>query len=194
MIKKCVICNVEFKMKYNSTGKYCSYKCANLGRTNRIDKECAVCNKKFDDHSAGVKKYCSKECYYKMKKIRGDKVEWTDGMRERMSERMSGDKNPGYGKPSKLKGIKRPDISGEKHPNYIRGYYLNKEGYKIIGKRTRLHRKIVENFIGRELMEEEIIHHIDGDKQNNNIENLKIVSRKEHIEIHRNEITEGKRK
>ena len=34
------------------------------------------------------------------------------------------------------------------------------------------HRLVVENFIGRELENRETVHHIDGNKQNNSINNL----------------------
>jgi hypothetical protein len=40
------------------------------------------------------------------------------------------------------------------------------------GKRTLVHRNVVENAIGRLLLPNEVVHHIDKNKQNNNIENL----------------------
>jgi len=45
------------------------------------------------------------------------------------------------------------------HPNGVKNYIL-------------LHRFVMENFIGRYLLPEEVVHHIDGDKNNNDIENL----------------------
>ena len=57
------------------------------------------------------------------------------------------------------------------------------EGYiKVNGR--HLHRQVVEKVIGRKLLSNEIVHHIDGDKQNNSPDNLQIVSRSEHIKIH----------
>ncbi len=52
------------------------------------------------------------------------------------------------------------------------------------GRIVREHRAIMENFLGRRLSSDEIIHHIDGNPRNNNIENLSIVSRAEHQKIH----------
>jgi hypothetical protein len=49
------------------------------------------------------------------------------------------------------------------------------------------HRKIMEEFIKRPLKKEELVHHIDGDPWNNNINNLKIVSKEEHLQLHKKE-------
>ena len=59
--------------------------------------------------------------------------------------------------------------------------------YKTItikGKQKRLHRYIMECFLGRELNSEEIVHHKDGNKLNNCIENLELTNRSEHLKKH----------
>lgn len=54
------------------------------------------------------------------------------------------------------------------------------------GKRIRLHRYLVEkHLIEHKLSSNELIHHKDGNPLNNNIENLQIVTRVEHIRIHK---------
>ena len=55
---------------------------------------------------------------------------------------------------------------------------------KINGKHKDEHRAIMENHVGRELDRFELVHHKDEDRCNNRIENLKIVSPKEHSVIH----------
>lgn len=67
------------------------------------------------------------------------------------------------------------------------GWYLKRCGRHI-------HRTIMEEHIGRRLLSSEIVHHIDGNAHNNSIENLKLMSRAEHMSLHRASITEGKRK
>lgn len=53
----------------------------------------------------------------------------------------------------------------------------------------RLHRTIIENYIGRKLTSKEIVHHVNGDRHDNRIENLVIMSRSEHMKIHMEDIS-----
>lgn len=71
-------------------------------------------------------------------------------------------------------------------------YYQNKEGYYQISGATqkkhpsiqsRLHRAIWEFYNGK-IPEGYHVHHKDGDKENNNIENLEVLSPSEHHKIH----------
>ena len=65
--------------------------------------------------------------------------------------------------------------------------YLNLKGYKIIciyGKEIPEHRFIIEKKIGRELHSWEFVHHINGNRADNRIKNLKIMTPKEHARLH----------
>lgn len=46
------------------------------------------------------------------------------------------------------------------------------------------HRIVMENHLGRSLSNEEIVHHIDGNKHNNHISNLEVMSIVEHGKHH----------
>lgn len=46
------------------------------------------------------------------------------------------------------------------------------------------HRRVAEQMVGRPLQSDEIVHHIDHNKRNNAPENLKVLTRREHILEH----------
>ena len=52
------------------------------------------------------------------------------------------------------------------------------------GKNIRKHRLVIAEHLGRELSSDELVHHKDGDKRNNRLENLEILSRSEHVKVH----------
>lgn len=63
---------------------------------------------------------------------------------------------------------------------------LNWAGYKLImvdGKQVREHRYIFEQHIGRKLMKAEEIHHINGIKTDNRIENLVVLDKSSHAKV-----------
>lgn len=60
-------------------------------------------------------------------------------------------------------------------------------GYRKIrvnGKQVREHRYVMEQVLGRSLEPHEVIHHIDGNKLNNDPDNLQICSQSEHMKLH----------
>jgi hypothetical protein len=46
------------------------------------------------------------------------------------------------------------------------------------------HRIVMENYLGRLLLENEVVHHKDGNKRNNVIENLEVLDSREHNRLH----------
>lgn len=71
-----------------------------------------------------------------------------------------------------------PRLSGDRHPGWKGGRHINKNGYVLVSDDERPyileHRKVMAEHIGRPLKRSESVHHIDGDKQNNNISNLQL--------------------
>lgn len=72
-----------------------------------------------------------------------------------------------------------------------RGRSLDKSGYEIctisekVGDGTnRVHRMMMEEYLGRRLRSDEVVHHINGDKSDNRIDNLVVMERSKHISLH----------
>ncbi len=132
-------------------------------------KKCIVCNKEFITYPSKIKlgrgKYCSKECCL----LVTNRILEENGKITRFKEGQKAHNFKGFiYSLSRNGGKKYKLIYSPEHPN------CDKHGY------VREHRKNIELKIGRYLKLSEIVHHIDGNTLNNNIENLKLMTKKEH--------------
>lgn len=126
---------------------------------------------------------------------------WTDKQRTSiMNEKKN--RNP-------IKELERRKKISETHSGnkayQWKGGRINQNGYVSIllnekwvttGKRKykREHRIITEKYLGRLLTRYEQVHHIDGNKKNNNIENLMLFANaKEHTKYHKSFLTKDKK-
>jgi hypothetical protein len=77
-------------------------------------------------------------------------------------------------------------LTGSGAPWY-KGGWINSNGYHVISVNSEKyleHRYVVEQHIGRKLRADEAVHHINGDKLDNDIGNLRVMSYSDHMTLH----------
>jgi len=189
----CKVCKKEMKA-YRSTinkKKYCSDECKKTITHKKAN--CLFCSKDFLIakslyNQKSIKNHCcSKECYESLKtniekKSKLKKTFTCSNCKKVFLGHRSGKTNLKFC--SQKCSIEY--MKGKNSPFY-NGGTITAQGYKAVkvGEKYILeHRLIMEEFLGRKLVENEVVHHIDENKLNNNIENLKLMDRKEHDRLH----------
>lgn len=109
----------------------------------------------------------------------------TDGIRLRLS-----DKNythPRTGVSHTVSKSARAKIAKSKIGKG-KGYSLKPNGYYEVttgeNKGRMLHVVLMEKHIGRKMLKNEVVHHIDENKTNNDLSNLEVMTRSEHSRLH----------
>lgn len=134
-----------------------------------VDYVCEVCEKSFKAYKSNRRgKYitCTPKCFGVIAKkiFKGRKNTWIDGSKyTKYLPRHTGDKHPRWkgGRWKHKQGY--VFVKAENHPSNNKGYVFE-------------HRLVMEKHIGRYLKPEENVHHLNGIKDDNRIENLVLYS------------------
>lgn len=126
------------------------------------------CGKEFITYPSKLKsgrgKYCSKECCLKET---NKKLATNTKSRFKKGQLAHNFKGWRFQR-SRSSGNMYRELYLPKHP------YCSKAGY------VREHRLVVENYIGRWLLKDEVVHHVNGNTLDNRINNLQLMTKKEH--------------
>ena len=136
--------------------------------------ECQHCGVVFETVNDSPK-FCSRSC---AASDRNKKRIITDDQKRKTSESLK--------RYWQTQERKKPECQNRVEKRIHRHVY-DYDGYVILcfdGKVIREHRHIMEQAIGRKLSTDEIVHHKDGNRLNNSLDNLEILSRSDHARMH----------
>jgi len=142
----------------------------------KMKKVCGTCNNEFEtDEWHNYQRWCSKECYQQSEHRKKQN-------RERMKElRKIPEIREYYIKKRKEWGKENP----EKVKEIIKRYDSKHPEKNLEMKYHKWARKVMSLHLGRKLTSEEIVHHLDGNVINNEVDNLHLFpNHSEHIKYH----------
>lgn len=180
--KICPICNKEFSARADKKGIYCSSKCFGIHRTNPL-MTCPVCGKDFKGRKGRVT--CSPQCA--ATKLTNRKTIVCNACGKVFERPASAVQKNNFCSRQCQNDYLSKSMAGENHPSWKNGRGLS-SGYIMVlqpdGKRIGEHRLVAEELIGRKLLPDEVVHHINGNGLDNSPDNLQVMSRADHMRLH----------
>lgn len=184
--KTCLTCGKSFKVQFHrrESAKYCCKDCYNKANA-PIEMTCLRCGKQFMTIPSLIKKgkgkWCSRECFITVKEYTCDYC--GREFKRRPTNISPTSKHIFCSRECTNKGLKRK--VGPDNPNWKGIIYSDTyPKIRINGSYKRMHRVVMEEHLGRPLSPEEHVHHINGDKTDNRLENLQVVTNSQHRKVH----------
>jgi hypothetical protein len=202
VVVSCEVCGVKQERRassvatLNKTGRFfCSLKCrrqVSLKPFSGKNKPCKQCGAEFYVNKAGSDRFCSRACYDEHQRRKAIPFNCaTCGKEYRLSP-----SQVLYRGKTKYCSIPCRALANTHRPAprmlNSRVGLINRQGYVTLYKpdhpmarhgRVLEHRLVVEEQIGRFLTSAEHVHHINGVKTDNCLENLKVLSQVDHAKV-----------
>lgn len=196
-MKKCLNCGKEFEGHFNQ--KHCSDECRNIYRERTREMKCQKCGKTYLGKrkskfcsNCRIPVYESKNCLTCGKPMKQDK-----NLKNRtycsIQCSSKARKNGEYVRCNNCDKIiyrKQNELRKRSHhfcSKSCADSFCRRSGntdYYVKRSNNREHRVIMEQHLGRKLSRNEIVHHINGDKWDNRIDNLQLMTQSEHAKLH----------
>lgn len=154
---------------------------------------CDLCGKVYQSRQCGkYNHFCSIECRRKGAYLMSANI--TEADRKRRSEQIIRVNKTINNLPEKIEKrrkvldgrppVKQSPMTPEtrEHHRQVRLDETSTGYRKYYGRHE--HRVVAEQMLGRPLQPGEIVHHIDGNKRNNDPSNLQVMTQSEHIKLH----------
>lgn len=181
---KCSHCGCKFISRADHNQIYCSRKCAGSAKV-RAKGNCLYCNKEFEKRRSSSK-YCSVTCQAAARVTRV-KVECAKCGLEFEVWPSKVTKRNYCSRDCHIQWWRENCPAGDRSHNWKGGRtYMDGYVWVTVGRNNRVqeHRLVVEQTFDIKLGKDDIVHHINGDKTDNRIENLQIMTRGEHLIVH----------
>lgn len=184
-IRKCAVCGKEIKVyhkiRLEKDSICCSINCMGISyKSKDLNCECPICHKKFHVKESRKNKcknnYCSRDCF------RLAKMEYMKGEGNHQYG-LKGDLNSSWKKDKRITNYGYNKIRVLDHPFKDCDDFVFE--HRLIAEKHLLNEENSVEINGKLYLKPDlVVHHKDGNKLNNDVSNLEIMTLSEHTKLH----------